>query len=287
MAGSIVKAVASAPPEIEYVSVSRSRSVASTSVTNVWFSAGETKAVAPPPLEVITGALFPLPALHSTWSKAPLLGSGCTTRRRVAAPSARRTSALPLTQPGRFDLLDDADEIRAALSEPAAPVTHGRATKLWTPLSSASTRGRVRGRERGRVVRCLGPDREGRRHGVRLVGLELRVGVRDAGARRNGDAVEAGADDELRVGVVGHQIEVASPRWTTGAGNLLRVVGVRVDAHVEGLDSPDPVNVRLTSSDDVSSPSCLEERTTYSPGTVALAVVSRAAAFPKRRCSGR
>ena len=50
---------ASAPPEIEYVSVSprRSASVAVTVVTAVEFSATLRAALAPPPFEVITGVL--------------------------------------------------------------------------------------------------------------------------------------------------------------------------------------------------------------------------------------
>ncbi len=60
VAPTIENAAASAPPEIEYVSVcaGTSASVAFTSVTAVWFSAALTAAAAPPPSLVITGASF-------------------------------------------------------------------------------------------------------------------------------------------------------------------------------------------------------------------------------------
>ena len=102
MAGSIVKAVASAPPEIEYVSVE---------VEIGRLDVGDERLVlgrrdgggSAAPLEVITGALFPLP--HSTPRGARrrfgIWLYDTATRR---APSERRTSALPLTQPGRFTI---------------------------------------------------------------------------------------------------------------------------------------------------------------------------------------
>ena len=62
VAATILNLAESAPPVMLYVrpepSVSPSGSVDATSVTDVWFSAAFTAAVAPPPSEVIVGASF-------------------------------------------------------------------------------------------------------------------------------------------------------------------------------------------------------------------------------------
>ena len=71
---------ASAPPAIEYTGAPPSTSLAVTVVTVVWFSAALTLAVAPPPLDVITGASLTLVTVTAMAcvSLAPLPSATCT-----------------------------------------------------------------------------------------------------------------------------------------------------------------------------------------------------------------